>query len=472
MNSKLLTNYLHPLINQILAAEVSAISKYFDCLMQWQPLPESNLDLFHRIENPLKTIVSDFEKLNWQFKSADKNKQYSQILLLDRSLHYEEDIQKFLSKLKNSLNRQSRIVAIVYNSWFSWLYVLAKLIGLRIAGEPTCISLDDAYKLARLSGLELVRIRRAVYVPFKLWGLGDFLNAWLPCIPILKQLCFFYILVLRPIVQEPSKPSLSVIIPVKNEKGNLENVFKTLSVFADMEAEIIFVEGNSTDGSQEEIKKLISLQNCKLPILALQQKGQGKSDAVQLGFAHAKNDLLVILDSDLSTPVEFLKNFYEAYCAGLGDFINGNRLFYPLAKGSMPFLNKLGNVFFVKALNLVLQTAIGDSLCGSKMFSRYHYQKFCQWKKDFGERDPFGDFNLLFPAAILGLGIVDIPVRYKERIYGSTNIRRFSDGWILFKMVLSGFFCITLGHTNKPAAGYCETTDRHNFSDDVPEKDK
>ena len=144
-------------------------------------------------------------------------------------------------------------------------------------------------------------------------------------------------------------------------------------------------------------------------------------------------------------PPELLGRFYDAWCRGLGDFVNGNRLVYPMEGAAMKFLNWLGNVFFAKALSSVLGARLGDSLCGTKMVTKADYERFCAWRKDFGEFDPFGDFELLFPAALLGLGIIDIPIRYRDRVYGSTNIRRFYHGWMLLKMTAIGFFRLKLG---------------------------
>jgi glycosyltransferase involved in cell wall biosynthesis len=278
-------------------------------------------------------------------------------------------------------------------------------------------------------------------------GLGDLITAWLPIVPILGRLGFATILIFRPIIIENAKPSLSIIIPTKNEKGNVENALKRLPDFGGARLEIVFVDGHSTDGTWEEITRLIPLYSQRFSMAAFQQEGDGKAQAVRLGFSRATKDLVVILDADLSTPPELLERFYDAYCSGLGDFINGNRLVYPTAPGSMATLNKLGNVFFAKTLSLILGTAIGDALCGTKFFARDDYHRFSAWRKDFGDHDPFGDFELLFPAAVLALGILDVPVRYQNRTYGTTNIRRFYHGWQLLKMAAVGMFGITLGQT-------------------------
>ena len=144
-------------------------------------------------------------------------------------------------------------------------------------------------------------------------------------------------------------------------------------------------------------------------------------------------------------PPELLPRFYHAYRTGKADFINGSRLLYPMEGEAMRFLNHLGNIFFAKALSYVLNTRLGDSLCGTKLVSAKDYKRFIEWRNDFGDFDPFGDFELIFPASFLGLGIINIPIQYKARVYGETNISRFRHGFILLKMTMFGFFKIKLG---------------------------
>ena len=182
-----------------------------------------------------------------------------------------------------------------------------------------------------------------------------------------------------------------------------------------------------------------------MKVVAMRQTGRGKADAVRLGFSKATGDVLTILDADLTMPPETLTRFYEAYCSGLADFVNGTRLVYPMEGEAMRFLNRLGNVFFAKSLSYVLDVSLGDSLCGTKLLTRRDYERFVRWRRDFGEFDPFGDFELLFPAAVLATGIIDIPVYYRARTYGTTNIRRFRDGATLFRMTMTGLLRIKFG---------------------------
>jgi glycosyltransferase involved in cell wall biosynthesis len=166
------------------------------------------------------------------------------------------------------------------------------------------------------------------------------------------------------------------------------------------------------------------------------QQGKGKGDAVRLGFSKAEGDILMILDADLSVLPEDLPQFYEAIASGRGEFINGSRLVYLMDPKAMRFLNLLGNKFFASLLSRLLGQTVKDTLCGTKVIWRSRYEELARGRAYFGDFDPFGDFDLLFGAAKLHLRIVEIPVRYRERTYGSTNIRRFSDGFMLLRMCL------------------------------------
>jgi len=169
--------------------------------------------------------------------------------------------------------------------------------------------------------------------------------------------------------------------------------------------------------------------------LLLRQKGIGKADAVRLGFEYATGDILMILDADLTVPPEDLSRFYEALCSGKGEFINGVRLVYPMEREAMHWLNLVGNKFFGLAFSWLLGQPIRDTLCGTKALWRSCYKIITDNRSYFGDFDPFGDFDLIFGAAKMNLKIVDLPIRYRERTYGTTNISRWKHGWLLLKMV-------------------------------------
>ena len=230
----------------------------------------------------------------------------------------------------------------------------------------------------------------------------------------------------------------------KKRRRKYQNAVQLLPEFG-AKTEVIFVEGHSSDDTWEEIGRFIEQYDGQLLIKRIKQKGKGKGNAVREGFALAEGELLTILDADLTMPPQLLPRFYEAFVEGHGEFINGSRLLYPMEGEAMRTLNWFGNIFFAKALSYVLGVRLSDSLCGTKLFTKTDYQRMVLWREDFGDFDPFGDFEVLFPAAALGLKIIDIPIRYKDRTYGETNISRFSHGYMLLKMVIIGLIKIRCG---------------------------
>ena len=197
---------------------------------------------------------------------------------------------------------------------------------------------------------------------------------------------------------------------------------------------MIIVEGCSTDNTYDAIEREIG-KHPEWDACLMKQPGKGKVDAVRVGFERAKGDILMILDADLTVPPEDLPRFYDALVAGKGDFINGVRLVYPMEGEAMRFFNLLGNKFFSLVFSWLLGQPIKDTLCGTKVLYRTDYEKICANRRYFGDFDPFGDYDLIFGAAKLDLKIVDMPIRYRDRTYGDTNIQRWRHGMILLKMV-------------------------------------
>ncbi|HEY9715503.1 MAG TPA: glycosyltransferase family 2 protein [Chroococcales cyanobacterium] len=427
----------HAHLYKTIAAEISALGKYYDELIQLEPLPGDSGFLLSQIEAANKSVRRQVADLNIGDRRA--------LILLNGNFNHSTDIELLLSNLKPALNRQSRLTVVAYNPYYAWLYKFATRMGWRQGQMPeTFLTETDLINIAKLSGYEVVRVRPVGFSPLRLSGAGDALNAILPTIPWFKCLSLTHVITMRPLIRS-HKPSLSILIPARNERGNIEAALSRLPEFPGTRLEIIFVEGHSKDGTWEEIQRVKQLYAHKFAIKTFQQTGIGKADAVRLGLAKSTCETAVILDADLSTPPELMTRFYEAYCAGLGDFINGSRLLYPIEGQAMKFLNRLGNIFFAKALSRVLGVRLSDTLCGTKLFSLDSYARFLSWRNHFGDFDPFGDFELLFPAAELGLGIVDVPIRYRDRTYGETNISRFRHGLMLLKMTLVGLLRISVG---------------------------
>jgi glycosyltransferase involved in cell wall biosynthesis len=232
--------------------------------------------------------------------------------------------------------------------------------------------------------------------------------------------------------------TVSIIIPARNEEKNILNSINWMPSFGKKQ-ELIFIEGHSKDKTWDEIQKVKKQNRTKFTIRSFKQKGIGKADAVRLGFDKAKGEILMILDADLTVAPSELLKFYRALSEGKGEFINGSRLIYPMEKQAMRFLNKIGNKFFSYVFTFILGQPFKDTLCGTKVLFKKDYLKIKAGRNYFGDFDPFGDYDLIFGAVKQNLKIIEMPVRYRERIYGQTNISRFSHGWLLLKMTSFAF---------------------------------
>ncbi len=362
-------------------------------------------------------------------------------IIVGQALGMFYDIQIALERLRSLLGPRGRLIVIYYN--FIWEPVLkaAERVGLKTRWpEQNWLSMADVEGLLHLSGYEVFRRGNDLLVPMELPAVSSLGNRLAAKLPTLRAFALLDYFVARPVPHhEPDRlPSVSVICPCRNEKGNIREAVRRTPLMGP-KTELIFVDGNSTDGTVEEIQQVIAEYKGPLELKLLPQgDGKGKGDAVRKGFAAARHEVLMILDSDLTVPPEELPKFYTALIRNKGEFINGVRLVYPMEGEAMRFLNQLGNKFFSVALSWVLEQPIKDSLCGTKVLYKRDYDAIAENRKFFGEFDPFGDFDLLFGAARLNLRIVDLPVRYRARTYGETKISRFSHGWLLLKMTAFG----------------------------------
>ena len=358
-------------------------------------------------------------------------------IILNGTIHYERDLQKFFDGLYDKCVSSSRVIIIYYSSlWKPALNILTSL-GLREkTAEENWISHEDIANILLLSDFEAVSQDSMVLMPVYIPLISNLINRYLAPLPFFRFFCMVNILVARPVNKSKEKDlSVSVIVPARNEEGNIENIVKRFPRMGP-DDELIFVEGHSTDNTWAAIKQVQEKYGKTLSIKCVQQDGLGKGDAVRKGFALASKDVLMILDADLTVPPESLPFFYRAIREGKGEFINGSRLVYPMEERSMQFLNMVANKFFATAFSYVLGQRFKDTLCGTKVISREDYARLVANRSYFGDFDPFGDFDLIFGSARLCLKIVEVPVRYRERTYGVTNIRRWKHGAMLFRMLI------------------------------------
>ena len=372
---------------------------------------------------------------------------FDAIVLSDAIGHFG-DIQCALQRLGGLLAPGGRIVLTYYNFVWEPILKLGEALGWKTPWpEQNWLSMNDIANLLMLSDFEVVRRGTDILVPAGIPLVSEFANRVVAKLPLARDAALVDYFVARraPEVRVEPRASVSVVCPCRNERGNIREAVARTPLMGPR-TELIFVDGNSTDGTVEEIRAVMRDYRGPLELrLVPQGAGKGKGDAVRKGFAAAKHEVLMILDSDLTVPPEDLPKFYGALVSGKGEFINGVRLVYPMEGEAMRFLNLLGNKFFSGALSWLMEQPIKDSLCGTKVLYRRDYDRIAQHRSFFGDFDPFGDFDLLFGAARLNMKIVDVPIRYRARTYGDTKISRFADGWLLLKMTAFGFRKMRMG---------------------------
>jgi SAM-dependent methyltransferase len=356
-------------------------------------------------------------------------------IIISDTLNLAADVQLLLDRLHEVSHADTRLIVNFYSSLWRPLLALAGSLGLR-RPQPTSswLSRVDVINLMQLADWQPIFSQSRLLLPVRVLGLESLVNRWLA--PLLQWFCLTVFVVGRPNRNLTAQTALtvSVVIPARNEAGNIEAaVLRTPKMGAG--TELIFVEGNSTDHTWTEIQR-VKAAHPDHDIKIMQQPGKGKGDAVRTGFAAATGDILMILDADLTMPPEELPKFYEVLAHGRAEFANGCRLVYPMDAEAMQFLNLCANKTFGIIFTWLLGQPVKDTLCGTKVLSRIHYRQIAASRVYFGNFDPFGDFDLLFGAAKFNLKIADVPIRYRERTYGTTNIQRWSHGWLLLRMVV------------------------------------
>jgi 2-polyprenyl-3-methyl-5-hydroxy-6-metoxy-1,4-benzoquinol methylase len=345
------------------------------------------------------------------------------------------DVQTFLKRLRSYVNPRTKIIISTYN--YLWEPILKLGENLRLkARQPlqNWLSIKDIENLLTLENFEIIKVEKKLLFPKYIPVVNFLVNTFLANLPVINNLNLIHFITARAVYSDPQEYSVTVVVPARNEKGNIENAIKRTPAFGSHQ-EFIFIEGHSSDGTYEEMLRVQQAYPDK-DIKVMRQTGKGKGNAVREAFDAALGEVLMILDADLTTPPEDMPKFYDALRNNKGEFINGCRLVYPMEKEAMRFLNLLGNKFFGWFFSYLLGQRLKDTLCGTKVLFSNDYQTIKANRHYFGDFDPFGDFDLLFGAAKLNLKITEVIVRYRDREYGSTQISRFTHGWLLIKMSL------------------------------------
>lgn len=361
------------------------------------------------------------------------------VVLMVNMVTHLADVQASLESISRVCHARTRVMIYSYSRLWQPILRLGELTGLKHQPPPEAwLPAEEVANMLALADYEVVRHDYLIGLPVGVPLVADVVNRYLARLPVLEWLSLMYGIIARPApgatTARPSQPSTSVVIPCRNEAGHIRPLVARLPTLGP-NSEFLFVEGNSTDDTEGEIRRVIA-ENPDGPLRLLKQTGKGKGDAVRLGFAHARGEVLAILDSDMGVAPEDIPKFVHALVRGHGEMINGSRMVYPMEGQAMRFLNLLANKFFAYLFSWLLGQQVRDTLCGTKVLYREDYERIAANRAFFGDFDPFGDFDLLFGASRLNLRIIDLAVRYHERQYGTTNISRFRHGWLLLRMSL------------------------------------
>jgi SAM-dependent methyltransferase len=362
---------------------------------------------------------------------------FDAIVLVNVITHFT-DVQGALEALHPLCHRQTRVLIYSYSRLWQPALRVAEMMRLKHRQPPeSWLPPEEVVSMLGLADFEVVRRDAQMVMPVGVPLLSDLVNRYVGHLPGVEWLSLMYGIIARPAPRRRSvRPTTSVIIPCRNEAGHIPSLVARLPDLGPG-SEFLFVEGNSTDDTEAVLRRTIA-ENPSRPFRFLKQPGRGKGDAVREGFAAARGDVVLILDSDMGVAPEDVPKFVEALVRGKGDLVNGSRMVYPMEGRAMRFLNLLANKIFAWLFSWLLGQQVRDTLCGTKALYREDYERIAANRSYFGEFDPFGDFDLLFGAARLNLRIVDLAVRYHERRYGQTNISRFRHGWLLLRMSAFG----------------------------------
>lgn len=363
-------------------------------------------------------------------------------ILLSFATMEADDIHTLLNELKRFCHSNTRIVVESYRSLWAPLLSLSGKLGLR---RPTrlknWVSYKDLQNFFDLTGFESITRGGYVLFPWRIPGVSFFINKIVAHMPLINRLALHQWVMIQPrATGRGTDPIVSVIVPCRNEKGNIEAAI-TRTPKMGRHTEFIFVEGHSQDGTRQEIERVMSAYPHE-DIRLFTQEGRGKGDAVRKGFDEAQGEILIILDADLTTPPEEMPKFYEALVQGQAQFINGSRLVYGMESGAMGFASWIANSLFGWLISWIIGQRVSDTLCGTKVLWKKDYHTIAANRSSMGLWDPFGDFDLIFGAAKLNLKIVDVPIHYKARTYGKTNIARLKEVWFLLWMCLRAWWIL------------------------------
>jgi len=222
-------------------------------------------------------------------------------------------------------------------------------------------------------------------------------------------------------------PTVSVVIPAKNEEKNLPHV---LDALPEGLHEVILVDGNSTDGTVDVAR------NHPIDVIVIGQTRKGKGNALACGFARATGDFIVMIDADSSTDPAEIPRFVDALRQG-ADFAKGSRFMPGAGSSDISRVRQAGNFWLNKFVNLLYGTRYTDLCYGYNAFRRdclpaIGLEPDCpeDWSPDVMLWGDGFEVETLINVRIAkaGLRVFEVPSFERSRLYGNSNLNAFSDG--------------------------------------------
>ncbi len=210
----------------------------------------------HGEQGDLRYVTGDADSADYEGE-----KPFDYVIMSDL-LPLLKDVQQTLERVRTICSSHSRVVITVHSNLWRPLMSLAALLRLRPPLPAyNWLSTSDIRNLLHLAGFDVVTSTGVVLLPLGIPVLGWIFNRLLGTLPVLNLLCLSCRIVARPTTTrttaaESEPPSVSVLIPTRNEKGNIEQAFSRTSSMGKW-TELVFVDGHSTDGTVEEIERCI-----------------------------------------------------------------------------------------------------------------------------------------------------------------------------------------------------------------------
>lgn len=401
-------------------------------------LGKSSLHLVNQNSiNKFQENDSPIQYLDINDTNIDTNEKFDAVLITD-IVETHPNVFDLFSEVSDHLNESGKLVVSTFNSKYKVIIKIFEFF--RLKDSTVKYSFIQRKKIKNILsgiGLEEVSYYTRQIFPFHLYGLGSFINLFLETFLNYFNLGIMTYSIYRN--QNSVKKNLkkTIVIPAKNEEGNLEPLIDRIP--KNDKYEIIISCGVSTDNTLN-IAKDIKKNETFFKVEVITQSSTGKANAVWEATKIATGDLIAILDADISVDPETIPKFFEIIEKNHADFVNGTRLIYQMEKGSMRSINHFGNRVFQYIVGKIINKPLSDSLCGTKVFKKELIDDILYWQNISKVKDPFGDFDLLFSASYTGQKIIEYPIHYRARQYGVTQISRFRDGYKLIRYLIYSYF--------------------------------